>query len=308
MGASFEWQMRIELLLTLVGMLALAAGSGLVGPGAMTPYSGGGGGRQRSYGYVREPAVGFFVGGSNIPELNGLYGRVTSTPANIKHRFQLAYLEDRSGWLLGLTAEPEAAEDKESYKEQWLFIDTTTLNTPEEDPSSNTPKARFSHEGNTILPGTGERWSHLVGGDGRETGADQEDLDHDLAELPWQIVGIMAEDMLNNLRRHRQHRDHEVKMALGGRGLPAISAPGSFEQDPPGGEPDEDADLLDPANAAKLAAAEGESKPDYLAIAQVLKQAADDMIGVTSDKWKQAMIRVRASKAFRRTKDIRAAI
>ena len=36
----------------------------------------------------------------------------------------------------------------------------------------------------------------------------------------------------------------------------------------------------------------GGSKPDYLAIAQVLKQAADDMIGVTSDKWKQAMIRV----------------
>ena len=41
--------MRIELLLTLVGMLALAAGSGLVGPGAMTPYSGGGGGRQRRF-------------------------------------------------------------------------------------------------------------------------------------------------------------------------------------------------------------------------------------------------------------------
>ena len=28
-------------------------------------------------------------------------------------------------------------------------------------------------------------------------------------------------------------------------------------QDPPGGEPDEDADLLDPESAAKLAAAEG---------------------------------------------------
>jgi hypothetical protein len=53
---------------------------------------------------------------------------------------------------------------------------------------------------------TGERWSHLVGGDGRERGAEQHDLDHDLAELPWQIVGIMSKDMLNKLRRHRQHR------------------------------------------------------------------------------------------------------
>ena len=46
------------------------------------------------------------------------------------------------------------------------------------------------------------------------------------------------------------------------------------------------------ARSDELHLCTGGSKPDYLAIAQVLKQAADHMIGVTSDKWKQAMIRV----------------
>ena len=46
------------------------------------------------------------------------------------------------------------------------------------------------------------------------------------------------------------------------------------------------------ARSDELHLCTGGSKPDYLAIAQVLRQAADGMIGVTSDKWKQAMIRV----------------
>jgi len=37
---------------------------------------GGGGGRQRSYGYVRDPAVGFFIAGSTVKDLNGVYQRV----------------------------------------------------------------------------------------------------------------------------------------------------------------------------------------------------------------------------------------
>ena len=50
------------------------ANSGLVGPGAVTGYTGQGS-RRRSYGYVRDPAAGFFVGGSTIKEMNGVYVR-----------------------------------------------------------------------------------------------------------------------------------------------------------------------------------------------------------------------------------------
>ena len=69
----------------------------------------------------------------------------------------------------------------------------------------------------------GERWSHLVGGDGREHGAEQDDLDHDLAELPWQIVGIMSKDMLDKLRRHRQHRYQLATLARTAREMKADS-------------------------------------------------------------------------------------
>ena len=50
------------------------AGNGLVGPGAVTGYTGQGS-RRTSYGYVRDPAAGFFVGGSSINEMNGVYVR-----------------------------------------------------------------------------------------------------------------------------------------------------------------------------------------------------------------------------------------
>ena len=50
----------------------------MVGPGAMAPY--GGGGRRWHGGYVRvqDPAKGFFLAGSTVMSMNGLYGRVDS--------------------------------------------------------------------------------------------------------------------------------------------------------------------------------------------------------------------------------------
>ena len=48
--------------------LWLATAQVPMGPGSMQPYAGGGG-RQRSYGYVREPAMGFFIAGSTLREM-----------------------------------------------------------------------------------------------------------------------------------------------------------------------------------------------------------------------------------------------
>ena len=48
--------------------LWLATAQVPMGPGSMQPYAGGGG-RQRSYGYVREPAKGCFIAGSTLREM-----------------------------------------------------------------------------------------------------------------------------------------------------------------------------------------------------------------------------------------------
>ena len=82
----------------------------LVGPGAMAPRTGGAG-RQRSFGYVREPALGFFVAGSDIDDVNGVYFRVdpTTEPSGkaTGHNFHLLYKSTKSNWLLGLAFAPE---------------------------------------------------------------------------------------------------------------------------------------------------------------------------------------------------------
>ena len=70
--------------------------SQLLTPGTMAPYSGGGQ-RARGWGYVREPAHGFFIGGSSIKEMNGVYKRVSTVPgellndSRVPESFQLVY-------------------------------------------------------------------------------------------------------------------------------------------------------------------------------------------------------------------------
>ena len=117
-------------------------------------------------GYVREPAKGFFISGSSIPQLNGIYDRVESFPRAINRQLALAYVEERSRWILGL-----AREDHENgHEEEWLLIDNKHVH-------------RFQHEGHTILPGTGRRWSHLHPGMPQE---EADAIEDDFAELPWQ--------------------------------------------------------------------------------------------------------------------------
>jgi hypothetical protein len=123
------------------------AGGGLVGPGGVTTYSGMGS-QSRSYGYVRDPAAGFFVGGSSIDGLNGVYEKVERIPGTIDHKWQLAYANEQTGWLMGMVAAPE--DDSKGYtatggkSSEWLFIDSSYVD-------------RFGHEGETVIPGAGTR-------------------------------------------------------------------------------------------------------------------------------------------------------
>ena len=218
-------------MITLISVLLLqlvATKSQLVGPGAMAPYGGGGGGGRRHGGYVRvqEPAKGFFIAGSAIRQMNGLYGKVERVPHNIDHQLQLAYKHDQTGWIMALTS----GDDSE-----WLIID-------------NDARDRFKHKGSTIIPGSGQRWSHLHraannnnnNNNNNNDGTmpppprggkdqDQDELDgalmtggDDIAELPWQMIAVLDEGMLNKLRRYSAHHHGTVQRAIAGSNLPDV--------------------------------------------------------------------------------------
>ena len=80
-GADASVVMRWRFAATILLLCAAqpCRGNGLVGPGAVAPYSGGGQ-RARGYGYVRDPAAGFFVTGSSLSDMNGVYARVEQVP------------------------------------------------------------------------------------------------------------------------------------------------------------------------------------------------------------------------------------
>jgi hypothetical protein len=135
--------------LLYLGMLrACHAGGALVGPGALSPYSGGGGSRGGGWGYVDRYPMGFFVGGSSIEGLNGLYFREEINP-HLPHAVHYYYTNKYSGWMMlyvnakDTGHEPVGGRTKDS---EWVFVDTTW-------------RDRFAHEGQTYLPGAGRKWS-----------------------------------------------------------------------------------------------------------------------------------------------------
>ena len=76
----------------------------LVGPGALQEYSAPSRGRRaRGSVYVDDPAVGFFVAGSSIDDLNGIYVR-TNRFVLPRHHVAMAYAHQEGGWTLALCA------------------------------------------------------------------------------------------------------------------------------------------------------------------------------------------------------------
>ena len=68
-------EMGMAFLVSLLGLILVPARGQLVGPGGMTTY-GGGGRRHGGYARVSEPGKGFFVAGSSLTGVNGVYQRV----------------------------------------------------------------------------------------------------------------------------------------------------------------------------------------------------------------------------------------
>lgn len=130
----------------------------------------GGNRRQRARGTVRvnEPAYGFFIAGSIIEHMNGVY--IRRNPPRVPIRddalpMALYYEHEEGGWRMALnvlndedSGESEEDEEDRYYRyyrptkpkkptHEWVFIDEFN-------------HERFAHEGDTIVPGSGTRWKH----------------------------------------------------------------------------------------------------------------------------------------------------
>jgi hypothetical protein len=92
-----------------VGLSAMTAAQ-MVGPGGMTTY-GGGGRRHGGTVRVRDPGKGFFIAGSTLSEMNGVYVMSDQLPAAIMaaHNVSLAYENRVTGWAMVLA---DAQQDK----------------------------------------------------------------------------------------------------------------------------------------------------------------------------------------------------
>jgi hypothetical protein len=75
---------------------------------------------------VSDPAAGFFIAGSSIDGMNGVYGRIHEVPIMHAHRFHWAYHNQLTGWVMGLAV---GADDGASYEtfggkgSEWLIVD-----------------------------------------------------------------------------------------------------------------------------------------------------------------------------------------
>lgn len=135
---------------------ACLASAQLVGPGGMVPHSGGGGGGPRFGGYVRisEPVLGFFIAGSSLDELNGVYGprltdyQAAELPTEIAETvIHGAYRHHKSGWLLAhVSTRTEGMFG--GMSQEWVLFDENN-------------RERFANRGNNLIPSSGKQWSHL---------------------------------------------------------------------------------------------------------------------------------------------------
>ncbi|KAJ1459140.1 hypothetical protein M885DRAFT_596499 [Pelagophyceae sp. CCMP2097] len=183
-------------------LLCALTGSQLVSPGGMTPYGGGGAPRQRGFGYVSDPAAGFFVAGSTVQGMLGVYER-TEAPAN-HPEWQLAYSNVASKWWMAL-ADNAASNGKAT---EWLLVDELG-------------RKRFSHEGETVLPGCCYKWAHRerAGGEAelQPVGESQADAD----ELPWQVIYIGDAAYVQRMQRQKRYYEETIRQATLGHRVDA---------------------------------------------------------------------------------------
>lgn len=227
---------------TLHPISIVQAQNGAVGLHGMR---GGGSASGGGFDFSDGPPHGFYLDGSTLPTLNGIYGPLSSVAGDIfegsdtEEMEGMFYQNDHSGWVLARILQ-EGPEVWEEGGFEWVLIDPVG-------------EERFVYEDNgTMRPRGGTDWKHVKGrvsrfvrkGDGagdqdkdKETDIDKVDTDKDgdEAELPW-LVGaipnaIYFEQYLAKQRRH----DAAQSAALQLRILPPLP-PGSSDETTPSSE------------------------------------------------------------------------
>ena len=151
------------MILILICASAAAESGGLVGPGAMTLRSSGSGRHDRGggWGVVDRWALAFFVSGSSVREMNGLYARLPKADYTLGHVGGVSWRNEGSGWTLleGVTHKDDDAAGGRSQaaallpvqrrsRTEWLLVDGSGVE-------------RFRSDGGQYLPRCCTAWTHL---------------------------------------------------------------------------------------------------------------------------------------------------
>lgn len=129
--------------------LSVAAQRDLVAPGTLVRGGGSQGARRGGWGVVGNWPEGFFIAGSSIREMNGLYERI-ARDNTLPHRSHIVWGNVLNGWLIA-NVDATLGYDSPALGHQqmeWLLIDPEGVE-------------RFAHEGGKYLPGAGVDWHHF---------------------------------------------------------------------------------------------------------------------------------------------------
>ena len=204
--------------------------------------------RARRSCYVNEPAYGFFIAGSTIKAMNGVYVR-RNPPRKSEEELEvrqdlLYYVHIDSPWTMVLAETPELSDENPYFhrsqgeRSEWIFIDERNND-------------RFTHKGDTIVPGAGVAWKHVhrtssgarvpeasesrdwrqrltgFGGSSRSSTQLANAADDDEDELPWQVIAVLDHDILRQLIGGYQYHKEKCEEAVQGRGVvepPALTS------------------------------------------------------------------------------------
>ena len=185
---------------------------------------------------------------------------------------------------------------------------------------------RFAHEGNTLIPASGKRWTHLhrtsrvppeqaaaAGSGGSDESLQQQqqqqqksestavravtdEPDDASDELPWQVIGIRDEERLESLRRQQQHAARTARAA--DRRREALAPPPPSAPSREDGPPDGEAAIESPEGLGEMV-----ESGDLKGAAALLASSATS----SSDSWTGAVHHVRASRLYRRLRDFASA-
>ena len=231
----------------------------------------GGAPRARRSCYVNEPAYGFFIAGSSsapifsrhaqrpffhfrrlssrlarrsartVKAMNGVFIRRNPPNSNEDEedskQVLLHYEHMDTPWKLSLVESPELGKGpyfgrSVGERSEWCFIDERSND-------------RFTHNGDTIVPGAGDRWKHVhrtstgaraprqrsdwreLAGFGTSQLANAQEDDED--ELPWQVIAVLDHDILRQLVGGAEYHKERCREAKAGRGIVDPAALTSLE-------------------------------------------------------------------------------